>query len=202
MENEEPNYIVPRPFPLDSSELLEKSVSLDLTPERPPVQRSRLKKNKSKYRYHYNLYFCQINLYPHTYPDWYISEHSERKKCETSHDSDLTTPLLSAPQLNSTAHLFNRLCTLKQAQETHPSCSDREIVRSNDDIIPPSGGIRRDLSDPGPLKVSSSNWMLQWCLQWNLWIKDTLGPAVLSTIERLSLSSEVYFYRKWSFWTL
>lgn len=47
MENEEPNLVVPRPFPQDNSEeVLNKSSSLDLTPEQPEHKKKGVQRRK------------------------------------------------------------------------------------------------------------------------------------------------------------
>ena len=48
MENEEPNLVVPRPFPHEPSEVLERSTSLDVTPERVLAAKSRLQRKKHR----------------------------------------------------------------------------------------------------------------------------------------------------------
>lgn len=48
MENEEPNVVVPRPFPHEPSEVLERSASLDVTPERVLVTKSRLQRKQHR----------------------------------------------------------------------------------------------------------------------------------------------------------
>ena len=47
-ENEEPNLVIPRPFPHEPLETLERSLSLDVTPEREPVKRSRVQRKKNR----------------------------------------------------------------------------------------------------------------------------------------------------------
>lgn len=47
-ENEEPNLVVPRPFPHEPAEALERSVSLDVTPERVFTKRKRTQRMKNR----------------------------------------------------------------------------------------------------------------------------------------------------------
>lgn len=48
MENEEPNLVVPCPFPHEPSEVLERCGSLDVTPERALNKRKRTYRKKDR----------------------------------------------------------------------------------------------------------------------------------------------------------
>ena len=59
---DEPNLIVPRPFAAEPLEVLERSTSLDLTPERPAVRKTksqgfrRSTQCKYKFTIHYTMF--------------------------------------------------------------------------------------------------------------------------------------------------
>lgn len=44
----EPNMVIPRPFPHEPSEVLERSTSLDVTPERALAKRKRSQRKKDR----------------------------------------------------------------------------------------------------------------------------------------------------------
>lgn len=96
MENEEPNLVVPRPFLLEPSEVLERSASLDLTPERALAKKSRVQRRRTT---------GEVNgeaIFP--------------LPAQASHPSVHPDPL-SIPHLNSTTHVLDRISNLKQAQQ-------------------------------------------------------------------------------------
>lgn len=110
MENEEPNLVVPRPFPHEPSDILDRSNSLDLTPERDTVKKSRLhrKKNKSK-TYSLASSISKVAAF-------FSASQEESREYVHSHDVAHLAHL-SIPRLNSTTPLLNKLCTLKHDQE-------------------------------------------------------------------------------------
>ncbi len=105
MENEEPNLVVPRPFPQDPSEALNKSGSLDLTPERPHIKKNGIQKRKLRLKGEKPSSIKSYNLVCLLLAS---VDSAEENKCPTSPLSCLPARLFS-PHLNSTAHVIRRL---------------------------------------------------------------------------------------------
>ena len=95
MENEEPNLVVPRPFLLEPSEVLDRSASLDLTPERVLAKKNRVQRRRTKTGEENG----EVILPP-----------------QAGHPLMHPDPL-SIPHLNSTTYVLDRISSLKQAQQ-------------------------------------------------------------------------------------